>query len=105
MEKYFIRTCNASGSLAVEKHLSDFINRNYMNSVVSGLAVEKVVESIRQEQDVFLRTHKAKPVDISLIKSAFGNNYGYLNVGSLCVNLIKVKREIDINTNIEDKED
>ncbi len=90
---YFIQFNLVGGQCAVERHLSDYIVRNYHDTVIPDIRINSVVKDIAAEQERYLSLHRAAkpvPVHLSVCDDRFGRNKR-IDVGGMYVTLTHIR--------------
>ena len=94
MEKqYFVLFQCSAGSLAVEKHLWDYIRDNLAECLVPGYMFDEVVASLEKVQNDYFKTHRGQRVMISLYENFTGTYF--LSAGQVHATLLPVKKVIE----------
>lgn len=89
-KQYFFRFEGSAGTLAVEKHLYNYIREHFTDHLVDEAAIEGIIKNIENEQEKYFQTHRGQKVEIKL----YGNNCTdgkFIHVGQMCAVMILVK--------------
>lgn len=100
MKKYITQIYTPEyGALSVERHLADYMKKNYLRTIVSEAGIDLVAEDLRREMDDYLRReHTAKSVEIHVSRSPYGEVS--IKAGALSLVLWPVLKEIGFAKNI-----
>lgn len=90
IKKYFIRFECSSGTLAVEKHLYNYVKKHFADYLVEQDAIPRIIKNIESEQDKYFQTHRGQRVEIKLYDNSCTDGK-FIHIGQMCAVLILVK--------------